>query len=90
MCICLQQKVETCDKSKYIGLKINENKSKSLTLNYKENLILKANVPLETVEEFAYLDSTLSSDGVTTINIVKKINKARGILSKILFSTQKT
>lgn len=50
------------------------------TINCEENIILKAkDVPLETVEEFLYLDSIGFSDGGITIDILRKINKARGV-----------
>lgn len=62
-------------------MEINDDKSKVFTINCKENLILKGNeVPLETVEEFQYLGSILSSDEGA---ILKKINKPRGVFAKM-------
>lgn len=72
--------IDLINESRKVGLEINENKSKVLTINCEENLILKANdVPLETFEQCPYLGIIIISDGRTTTDIPRRINKARGV-----------
>lgn len=53
-------------------------------------LILKAyDVSLKTIDEFPYLGGIITSDGATTIDIPRRIKKARGIFSK-MSDAQKT
>ncbi|XP_063404386.1 uncharacterized protein LOC134687857 [Mytilus trossulus] len=62
-----------------VGLKINAQKTKIISLNYKTSkqpITLKGD-NIEEVENFTYLGTNISQDNGTSKNIMARINKAR-------------
>ena len=76
----MQEKTDRLDKvSKSVGLNIHSGKTKILRINTTSDLpITLRETPLEEVDSFMYLGSTVNREGGTDEDIRVRIQKARG------------
>ena len=64
--------------AEYFDLNINENKTKVLRINTRNDTAIKVNAAeVENVDEFTYLGATLTKDGGSQTDVKRRIAKAR-------------
>lgn len=81
----MEEKLKDLDKEgKKVGLKINQEKTKEMRVNGRDNQQLKLNGRVvERVEEFVYLGSTVSTTGGTDEDVAQRIRKAKGVFAQL-------
>ena len=74
----LQEKISDLDNSAQLGLNIHRSKTKILRLSTAtEHPVILRGEPLEDVESFSYLGSTIDKLGVTDADIKIRVQKGR-------------
>lgn len=75
-----------CDlqrEAEYVGLKMNENKTKSMTIGTQTAHFISNNQPIESVDSYTYLGSQITPDGGAREDVKTRIRKAQGAFAQL-------